>query len=407
MHILYFHQHFCTPKGSAGIRSYGMSKKLIQRGHTVTVVCGSFVGANTGLNSKFKNGMRAGIVNKINVIEFDLSYGNSDGFFKRTITMFRYLYRASLIVLKKDYDLIFATSTPLTASIPGLFGKWFRKKPFVFEVRDLWPELPKAMGVIKNKIILMLMSVLEYISYHNADHLIALSPGILDGIAKRGIDKKNITLIPNGCDLSIFGSESDVYQIPYTKKSDFIALFSGTHGVANGLKSVIDAAYELKLRNLSSIKFVLIGQGKLKNSLINQCKEKELDNVVFLDPVPKKELSKILHRADIGLQILANVPAFYYGTSPNKFFDYISSGLPVLNNYPGWLAEMINENNCGLVVPPDSPVLFADALDYISKNKDILINMGKNAKNLAVKNFNRDDLSYKFSIVLEEIYKNK
>ena len=128
-----------------------------------------------------------GNVDGIDVIELDLSYGNSDGFLSRILTMVRYFYEATKFCFTEEYDLVFASSTPLTAGIPGIIAKWIRKKTFVFEVRDLWPELQKEMGVITNPVMLSLMSLLEWVSYHSADHVIALSPGILNGVERRGI----------------------------------------------------------------------------------------------------------------------------------------------------------------------------------------------------------------------------
>ena len=150
---------------------------------------------------------------------------------------------------------------------------------------------------------------------------------------------------------------------------------------------------ELKHRGLDDIKIVLIGQGALKPLLQSKAKSMGLDNVIFHDPVNKEKLSGLMKSADLGLQILANVPAFYYGTSPNKFFDYIAAGLPVLNNYPGWLAEMIEDNRCGYSVIPENPKLFVDALEDAFNNKDKIESMGRNARALAERDFNRVDLA--------------
>ena len=146
------------------------------------MICGSYWIANSGLDGPFKNSYRSGNVDGINVIEFDLDYSNNDNFIKRSITFFKFSFKGIQLAIKEDYDLVFATSTPLTSSIPGIFAKIIRKKSFVFEVRDLWPELPKAMGVIKNPIILFLMSLLEFFSYKSAVACIGLSPGIVKGI---------------------------------------------------------------------------------------------------------------------------------------------------------------------------------------------------------------------------------
>lgn len=396
MKVLYFHQHFSTPMGAAGTRSYEMSRRLIERGHEVTMVCGSYGGGKTGLASQFVKGRREGLVDGIYIIEFDLAYSNKDGLIKRSFLFLRFALKSIGIALTRKYDVLFATTTPLTAGIPGIFAKWLRGKPFIFEVRDLWPELPKAMGVIRNPIVLSLLSMLEWLSYHSAIKCIGLSPGIVDGIAERGIDRKKIALVPNGCDLNIFATTIEQWRPHGVSDSDFMAIFTGTHGLANGLDAVLDAARVLKQRNRNDIKIVLIGQGKLKARLVARAKEEGLANVIFCDPVDKFKLSGLMASANIGLQILANVRAFYFGTSPNKFFDYIAAGLPVLNNYPGWLANLIEENNCGFAVKPDDPAAFADALEAAADDRENLIVKSMNASQLAKNSFNRELLSNKW-----------
>ena len=396
MKILYFHQHFTTPKGASGIRSYAMAQALLHHGHQVTMVCGSFGVGQTGLTNSFVHGVRRGTVDGIDIIEFELPYSNKLSFLKRVKLFLNFALKAVKVAFTEKYDVVFATTTPLTASIPGIFAKWLRRKPFVFEVRDLWPELPKAMGVISNPIILGMMSALEWLSYHSADRLIGLSPGIVEGITKRGIALEKIASIPNGCDLDIFSTSSAHWRPEQVAQQDFMAIFTGTHGLANGLNALIDVAIELQNRGRNDIKLVLVGDGMQKASLQSKVQELQLSNVVFHDPVNKEKLASLMASADIGLQILANIPAFYYGTSPNKFFDYISAGLPVLNNYPGWLAELIKQENCGLTVPPENAVAFADALVYATQNKEELITMGHNAQQLAKKQFDRKKLSHQF-----------
>lgn len=393
MKVLYFHQHFSTPKGAVGIRSYEMSRRLLTHGHKVIMVCGSYGGGETGISTPFTGGQRRGNVDGIDVIEFDLAYSNKDGLVKRAFTFLKFALRSIHVALTESYDVVFATTTPLTAGIPGIAARWLRKKPFVFEVRDLWPELPKAMGVIRNPIILSALSFLEWASYRSAHKLIGLSSGIVDGIAHRGVPKDMIALIPNGCDLDIFSGAISPWRPSEVKSEDFMAVFAGTHGIANGLDAVLDAASELQKRGRNDIKFVLIGQGKLKSQLQKRAIQESLNNIVFHDPVNKARLSGLFASADIGLQVLANVPAFYYGTSPNKFFDYISAGLPVLNNYPGWLADLINENKCGYAVPPEDPVQFANALEAAASDKTELKAQGVRARKLAEAQFDRAHLA--------------
>jgi len=242
-----------------------------------------------------------------------------------------------------------------------------------------------------------MMSVLEWVSYHSADRLVGLSPGIVEGIVKRGIDPQKVASIPNGCDLDIFASEHQPWRPDGVKATDLMAIFTGTHGLANGLNAVLDAAVELRNRQRTDIKLVLVGDGMQKKALLERATELQLDNVIFHDSVNKTKLAGLMASADVGLQILANVPAFYYGTSPNKFFDYIAAGLPVLNNYPGWLAELIQKQHCGFAVPPEDAKAFADALEYAADHRDELVMMGENAQKLARSQFDRQELSQKFA----------
>jgi glycosyltransferase involved in cell wall biosynthesis len=403
MKVLYFHQHFVTPHGAGAIRSYAMARRLIERGHQVTMVCGSIGGGSTGLSGPFVKGARRGRVDGIDVIELDLAYSNNDGFLKRSLTFLKFALRSVGLAFREPYDLVFATTTPLTAGIPGICARWLRGKPFVFEVRDLWPELPRAMGVIRNPWVLWAMGALEWVSYHSAHWLIGLSPGIVDGIAQRGISRERITLVPNGCDLEIFSGEQVPWRPEGVLATDLMAVFAGTQGVANGLDAVLNAAAELRRRGRDDIKLLLIGQGKLKPALQARAAREQLDNVVFHDPVNKARLAGLMASTDIGLQVLANVPAFYFGTSPNKFFDYIAAGLPVLTNYPGWLAEMIRVHGCGFSVPPENPTAFANALEQAAADRVALKAMGRRGRALAKSDFDRALLAERWVQILENV----
>lgn len=400
--ILYFHQYFSTPQGAAGIRSYEMARRLVLRGHQVLVVCGSAERGQTGLDAAFVNGRRRGFIDGgLEVLEFDLGYSNRDRFAKRTLTFLRFAWRSVLVALTERCDLVFATSTPLTAGIPGIAARWLRRRRFIFEVRDLWPELPKAMGVIRSPIVLALMSMLEWVSYHSADRLIGLSPGIVDGIARRGIRRSRIALIPNGCDLTIFDGSASSWRPAGIAPDDLMAVFAGAHGEANGLDAILDTAGVLKRRGVGHVHLVLIGEGKCKAALQQRATDESLTIVHFLPAVPKLRLAGLMAATDIGLQVLANVPAFYFGTSPNKFFDYIAAGLPVLINYPGWLAELVTEHHCGMSVPPDDPAAFAEVLINAADQREQLSVMGRNAFTLAREQFDRDTLGALFVAWLE------
>src|SRR5690606_8160764 len=262
MHVLYFHQHFSTPRGATGIRSYEMARRLLHHGHRVTMVCGSYAGAATGLSSAFKKGMRRGIVDGMEVIDFYLSYANRDGFVKRSLTFLKYALGSLRIAMTEPYDIAFATTTPLTAGIPAIAARWLRKKTFVFEVRDLWPELPRAIGVITNPLVLGALSMLEWICYRSAHRCIALAPGISAGIARRRVSTTTIATIPNGCDIELFRSDTTPWRPDGVGSEDLLAIFAGTHGIANGLDAVLNAARVLQDRGRHDIKLLLVGDGK-------------------------------------------------------------------------------------------------------------------------------------------------
>lgn len=406
MRILYFHQHFSTPQGSTGNRSYEFCQRLLASGHSVAIVCGSYKGGVTGLSGDYQKGLRRGMVDGIDVIELYLPYSNADRFLKRAGTFLKFMLRSTRIALSHSCDLVFATSTPLTVAVPGIVAALVRRRKFVFEVRDLWPELPREMGVITNPLILAAMGLLESVAYRTANACVALAPGIAEGIRRKARNKK-VAVIPNGSDLipenELMPLSSILAETLHGLEGKQICVFTGAHGLANGLDAVLDAALELKHRSRSDIVMLFIGDGGMKPALAERVRQQELDNCLFLEPVPKRMLLSLLSRVQVGLMILANVPAFYNGTSPNKFFDYLSMGLPVLTNYPGWLAEFIRTNNCGVVVPPGDPKAFCDALEKLADDPAARTAMGERARLLAGREFARDLLAAQFVTFLEEV----
>jgi glycosyltransferase involved in cell wall biosynthesis len=404
MHVLYFHQHFTTPDGSSGTRSYEISKRLLECGHRVTMVCGAAALSNSGLSGPFLGGRREGSVEGIYVIELELPYSNYDSFIWRAWTFLRFAFRSVILALKRDYDVVFATSTPLTAALPGVAARWLRRKPFVFEVRDLWPELPRAMGIFRNPLALLMMDWLEFVAYHSADWCIALSPGIAQGITRRGIPESRVVVAPNGCNVDLFApdAEQSLPEIAGLPPDAFVAVFTGAHGLANGLGAILDTAGELRKRGRTDLYLLLIGDGKEKPALVERAQRESLDNCLFVDPMPKKALAQFLcRRANVGLMVLANVPAFYHGTSPNKFFDYLASGLPVLVNYPGWMAQIVTEHSVGVAVPPQDPVSFADALIKMADARVTTAEMGLRARDFAKREFLQTTLAQRCVSVME------
>jgi glycosyltransferase involved in cell wall biosynthesis len=403
MHVAYIHQHFSTPQGSTGTRSYEMGQRLLAAGHRVTIVCG--VNPTTQACFQLKGRETEQDIDGLRVICLAEPYANRMGFVRRVLAFGRFARGARRIVDRLDADLVFATSTPLTVGLPGKRSARKHGVPFVFEVRDLWPEIPIALGIVRNPLLKAYLQHMERGIYRAAERIIALSPGMRDGIVSTGYPADSVVMIPNGCDLELFKPDSAPLQDSrFGDPNDFRLVYSGAMGQVNGLDSVLHAALLLKKRGIRGIRFCFIGDGSQRQALLTQVKQSGLqESTSWIEQMPKAELARILPRMDVGLMIFRNVPAFYYGTSPNKFFDYIACGLPVLNNYPGWIADMIGQNNCGAVVPPDDPEAFADAVLDLYERRADLPAMGARSRALAERDFARDKLGAVFVRTLEEV----
>lgn len=402
MHIAYIHQYFATRAGYTATRSYEMARCILAAGHRVSMISGNSEAAGTSGQSTERITRRD--VDGIEVHFINEPYSNKMSYAQRARSFFNFASSARVEVEAVKPDLVFATSTPLTVGIPGMKAARRLGVPFVFEVRDLWPELPISMGIIRNPLLKWYTRRMERNIYRAAKHIVALSPGIRDGIVRTGYPAERVTLIPNSSDLDLFKPDSTpLDDARFGDPGDFRLVFTGAHGVANGLDSVVDAAVELARRGEKGIRFVFIGQGRERDRLMKRSKDEGADKLItWMAFVPKSELAAIQPRMDAGMMILKNVPNFYYGTSPNKFFDYIAAGLPVLNNYPGWVADMIGEAKCGKVVPPDDPKAFADACVWFRDHRVEAEAMGQRGRKLAEERFDRQNLGRQLVKVLED-----
>ncbi|RMF73421.1 MAG: glycosyltransferase WbuB, partial [Planctomycetota bacterium] len=405
MHVAYIHQHFSTRKGATGTRSYELSQCLLEAGHRVSMICGLYE-ASRGVLEASERVSRSD-VDGIDVYCIAEKYSNSMGFARRVLSFLRFMKDAQRVAVGIDADVVFATSTPLTVGIPGMKAARKRGVPFVFEVRDLWPDVPIAIGVLRNPLLIWYTRRLERRIYKAAERIVALSPGMKDGIVRTGYPADRVHMIPNSCDLDLFRpSDEPLTDKRFGSPDEFRLVFTGAHGLANGLDAVVDAAVELKRRGVTGVRFVFIGQGKLRDHLMQRSRDEGVDDITTWAPfISKEELAQVLPRFDVGMMILKNLPDFYYGTSPNKFFDYIASGLPVLNNYPGWVADMIGEYGCGIAVAPDDPGAFVDAVLKLRDDPAARAEMGRNARRLAEERFDRKRLGAEFVKVLERAAK--
>ena len=319
----------------------------------------------------------------IKLIKLNYNYSNKQSFFKRALVFIKFSLKTCSIVLKEDYDIIYATSTPLTIGVPALVAKLIRRKKYIFEVRDLWPELPRAMGVINNKLIYHILKMLEISCYKCADVCVGLSPGIIEGITKYVPHKKTV-LISNYSNTDFFYPKTN-----FNVNKKIKLIYAGAFGLANGIDNILNEAKRLLDLGYDkdSFQFDFYGTGIKQQDLINRVKNENLTNCKFYDSVPKFKLKKIFHDYDMGIMSLENIKAFHYGTSPNKFFDYISSGLPVICNYDGWIKDLIEEYNIGLATNPNIKDDFSKNLIFLLNNKKLLKTHSINSRDLAEKEF--------------------
>lgn len=403
MHVAYIHQHFNTTRDHGGTRSYEMSKRLLYAGHKVTMISGISDAARHRID--IRSDKSEAVVDGINVIYINIPYQSSLHFWQRVAVFRRFARQAETVAIDSDADLVLASSTPLTVGLPGMRAARRLGVPFVFEIRDPWPELPIEMGIIRNPLLKWYLRRLERKLYHAADHCIALSPGMRDGIIGTGYPEHQVSMIPNSSDVDLFRpTRNDETPHPSVDERDCTFIYSGAHGYCNNLDAVIDAALELKRRGEQHIRFYCIGDGVLKDQHIQRTQREGLgDYLEWLDPIPKVELAQRLSTFDVGMMLLGNHRIFRYGTSPNKFFDYIAAGLPVLNNYGGWLADMICEHEIGKAILPDTPAAFADACVWFRDHRVQREEMGERSRTLAVNQFSRDRLGTEFVHLLENV----
>ena len=391
--ILYLHQHFSTPAGSTATRSHAMARALAQRGHRVTMACGRFDGGATGLRGAFRRGRRDGVVHGIRVVEFDIAYRNAMGLGARLLAFLRYAARATRLARAERWDVIIASSTPLTVALPALAAR----APFIFEMRDPWPELPRAMGGVAPP-LLWAMEALANAACRRASAVIALSPAMAETARARGA--RQVHVIPNGADLDLFGPHIAPWRPDMARSHEVLAVYAGAHGRANGLDVLIAAAALLRP---FPIRILLVGEGSEKPRLMARATAEGLPNITFLPPMPKPDLAGLLAGAQIGLFLLAPVPAFAEYTAPNKLMDFCAAGLAMIGNVPGHAARVIQAGPSGLVVPPDDASALAAALRALAMDRPRREAMGLAARQQAVRRWDRRLHSARFCEVVEAL----
>ncbi|ONG38528.1 glycosyltransferase WbuB [Alkanindiges hydrocarboniclasticus] len=397
MKIIYLHQYFNTPNMSGGTRSYEFAKRLVQKGHEVHIV-------TSWCRETDQQDWFSTVEDGINVHWFPNAYSNRMSFKQRIIAFFKFSFVSAIKAASIRADIVFATSTPLTIALPAVYAARRQKIPMVFEVRDLWPEVPIAMEVLKKPTHKYFAKKLEKWAYKNAKAIIALSPGMKEGILSTGYPTERVAVIPNSSDNDLFSinpDETSTYRLSISwLQNNPLLIYTGTFGFVNDVGYIIPIAKELLKLN-KDIKILLVGDGieyeKIKELAIEHNVFEQ--NVFLQKQLPKSEIPVLLSAATIACSFARDIPAIR-ANSANKFFDALAASKPILINYGGWQKDIIDKNNCGLVLWQDNPIEAASKIVEFISNSNQLKAASYAAKHLALNQFSRDTLAEQFEQVL-------
>jgi len=423
MHILIIHQAFASLDEPGGTRHAEFARLLAARGHRVTVIA-SPVSYITGAPTQPPPNPTTKILNQhttieasdlgevpkaegagINILRARVYSAHHKSFVHRVIAFFSFMISSFWIGLGvKNVDLVWGTSPPIFQGVTAWLLARLKGAKFLFEVRDLWPQFAIAIGVLKNPILIRMSEWLERFLVRRADRMMVNSPGFIDHVTSRGA--RRVELIPNGADPSMFdpANRGIEFRRAHHLEDKFIALYAGAHGMSNDLNVVLDAAQ--LLMDETEIQIVLLGDGKEKQALQARAEEIKLSNVTFVSSVPKSEMPNALAAAEACIAILKPLEE-YKTTYPNKVFDYMAAGRPVVLAIDGVIRDVIEAAQCGIFSVPGNPSALADAIRTLASDKENARVMGMNGRKYLEANFSREAIGEKLIALLEEIVGRK
>lgn len=396
MRIIYLHQYFKTPDQAGGTRSYEMARRLVKSGHEVHLI------TSWTEHSEHKAWFTQ-VIDGIQVHWLPVKYSNKMGFLARLKAFVSFAMGSAIRASKLKADVVFATSTPLTIALPGIYAAYRSGCPLVFEVRDLWPDVPIAMGVLKNSWLIKIALCLEKFAYKKSAHVVALSDGMAKGVIAAGTNPGKVCVIPNSADLELFdprvvlGGEFRSAH-PELPTGPFI-LYPGTLGKVNGVKYLVDVACALWEKQ-ADVSFVVIGDGAERDSIREYATIKKVigHNFFMYDPVPKKQLVHAFKDASMVVSTVIDNAALE-ANSANKVFDAMAAGKPLAINHAGWQKELIEDCKLGLALPRDTQIA-ADKIITFFADSLLVKECGQRARAVAESQFSRDELAGRLEKVL-------
>lgn len=396
MHVLLIHQAFVSPSEAGGTRHFELGQHLLKAGHRFTIVA-SDVSYLTGAPLlEHQSLMTEQVFQGVRILRAYTYPSVHRGFVWRVFSFLSFMISSIFAGLKAGpVDLVMGTSPPIFQAVSAWFVARLRRRPFLLEIRDLWPEFAIDMGVLKNPVLIRLSRWLENFLYAHADHILVNSPAYRDYVHKKLIPMEKISLIANGVEPALFDPQSTGLAVRRELGLDscFVVTYAGALGMANDIPTVLRAAD--RLQDHKNIRFLLVGDGKEKPNLEKMAREMNLMNVVFTGSRPKADMPMILAASDACLAILMDIRMFRT-TYPNKVFDYMAAERPTILAIDGVIRQVIEEAEGGLFVPPGDDEALAAAVLRLASDPDKARQMGVSARAYVVKHFNRSDQAQEF-----------
>lgn len=398
MHILLIHQAFVTLDEPGGTRHYELARYLAERGHNVSVIASQvsyLTGRRGNLDSKTEQFENGGWIRILRAYTYSALHRS---FLHRMLSFFSFMFSSFLIgLIVKNPDIVWGTSPPIFQGISALSLARLKRVPFLFEVRDLWPAFAVQVGVLRQPALVRASQWLEGFLYRSADQIVVNSPGFLTHVKERG--GRNVELVPNGTDIEMFNPVVDgaKFRAAHGLQDKFVVLYAGAHGMSNDLGVLLESANQLSQR--SEIHFVLLGDGKEKPNLAALSDKIGLTNMLFLPPAPKSRMARVLAGANVCVAILKPVP-LYATVYPNKVFDYMAAGKPVILAIDGVIRTVVEKAGAGIFVQPGDPVALAQAVECLADDPGRARSMGVKGRDYVSENFNRVDLAAKLNQII-------
>lgn len=397
MHILLIHQAFAALDEAGGTRHHELARFLARRGHRVTIIASPVSYLTGGLSAASPSTAEEGV----RVLRAFTYSALHRSFFHRVLAFFSFMVSSFFLGLRvRKVDLVWGTSPPIFQGVTAWLLARLKRVPFLFEVRDLWPDFAIAVGVLTNRLLIRMSYWLERFLYRHADRVLVNSPGFVDHVRGRG--GREVAVVPNGADPSMFDPQADglAFRQAHGLGDRFVVLYAGAHGLSNDLGVVLSAAD--RLRDRADLVFVFVGDGKDKPLLQARAVELGLPNVVWVPPVPKSGMALALAAADACLAILKPLD-WYRTTYPNKVFDYMAAGRPVLLAIDGVIREVVERAGCGVFVRPGDPDALAAAIASLAADRAAARRMGLAGRKHLEEHFARERLAGDLAALLEEM----